>query len=678
MESLFPELVDPTLALSCFLITGAAGTGKTTLLYTLALDLAQDFDIPVLIHIPSTPLDARVLGSLVKEKEPMRIVVIIRHASEYLNEIERFLEDLKHLKYPVTLLLEERKNQWKYAYTSKKINPVEFELSTLSEREIVNILESLQKYHLLGKLTGSPREYQISHFTELADKELIIALRELTTEGKFDTIIKNEYDNIPTDIAKKAYLYVAALSQIDLAIRYETIIRILKVSTEQLVKDIFKPTEGVLISGEVSGNSRHNFGFRLRTRHPIIASIIFSLGTTDDKAKFQILNDILTHLDPGFHEDKYLLNEIVKHRELVNTFASNENKRAIYERLENILPENPYVMQHRSILERELGDSEQSVKYARRAIEGDRNNATFKNTLGLALELAARHSKEELQRKALLSEASRLFDEGIKSNPSDAYGYLGKYSIKRNEIERELDPDKKSLMEAEVLSYLDIAYELTNESEIIAAQLASQKKRLGDNTNAIKILTKAMADNPTNTRIRDLLIIMISNSNPETALGIAIEGVRLDPTSWRLYRHIARIMRMLNKEPNAIAGNYEAAIRHNRSDLNLMVEYASYLFMINRRPEAKEIFNQANNLSLPSQLKSKVTEWWKDDKGKYIVFTGNVTKILGIRAWVRVVPYGFEAFFWRTQSMLFSLNEGDKVKFTVGFNAHGPLARIVK
>ena len=80
----------------------------------------------------------------------------------------------------------------------------------------------------------------------------------------------------------------------------------------------------VLIAGEASGSSRHNEGFRLSTRHPIIASIIFDSAAPDDRRKFIVINDIISELDPGYNEDRRLLEEIVRRKELVDTLARLE------------------------------------------------------------------------------------------------------------------------------------------------------------------------------------------------------------------------------------------------------------------------------------------------------------------------------------------------------------------
>jgi hypothetical protein len=240
LDALFPELAEPSSPASLYLVTGAAGTGKTTLVRSLAYDLAKDFKLLVLAHIPSTPLDARLLGPLVDEKNPVRILVLIRHGAEYVRELERFMRDVTDMRLPVSIVVEERKNQWTSArtYAKSKLSAAEIELGELSDAEISRILDALSEHRALGKLTGTAPDYQKEHFTALAHKELLVALRELTSEGQFDNIIRDEFDKIPSETAKKAYLYVSALGQVDLAIRYETLVHVLGVGFGQLGAEV--------------------------------------------------------------------------------------------------------------------------------------------------------------------------------------------------------------------------------------------------------------------------------------------------------------------------------------------------------------------------------------------------------------------------------------------------------
>ena len=678
LDAIFPELADSSLPASAYLVTGAAGTGKTTLVRTMAYDLADEFI--VLMHIPGTPLDARFLAPFVDDENPQRIIILINHASEYIHAVGQFMEESRHLSLPITVILEERKNQWNAASESirGRVILAGFELGSLSTDEISQILDVLSKHDALGKLMETSRSYQEDHFTRLAHKELLVALRELTSESSFDEIIRDEFHRVPSEAAKRTYTYVAALGQLNLPVRYEILMPLIGVSTGQLRTEIFKPTEGVLISGEESGSSRHNAGFNLRTRHPVIASVIFDLVAPDDDSKFRIINDLLTRLDPGYQEDRRVLEAIVRRKELVNTLASHEKRRTVYERLETILPDSSFVLEHRSILERSLDNPKLAVRYARRAVSMSRNNPTSLSTLGFALELEARHSSDTLRRQAILSEASKIFEELIRRDPTNAYGYVGRAALLRHNMQQERDLDRKKFLQAAELSLLEEAYETTEQSNVIAGALAAARRRMGDPDDAIDILETGLRNNPTDSRLRGSLIrFEIGRNNAEKALEIALEGATVDPTSWRIQQHIARLKRSFGDHVDAVKGHYEAAIRHNKGDVGLLVELGAYLFMNQQYAQANTVFSEANNFAPNSYERRKVRERWQDKEGKGIVFGGKVNSIRGAYARVIAIPDGFQAAFWKNRRELSSLREGDSVRFTVGFSAQGPVAFIV-
>jgi hypothetical protein len=680
IEGLFPELLDITLDPSAYVITGAAGTGKTTLLYSIAYDLVADFQAAVLIHVPGTPLDSRLISPLVEPEQPRRFVVVVRFASEHFRELAGFYQDVIRQKLPVTLLLEDRTNQWHVAKTSysTKFDPIEFTLGSLSSAEISGIIDALASHNCLEKLSGLPRSEQLSHFNELASEDLLVALRELTSENSFDQIVRDEYEKIPSEIAKQAYVYVAAIGQLDLAVRYETIIRVLSLSSEQLAKELLNPTEGILIIGEDTGSSRHNIGFRLRARHPIIASVIFALAADDDTKKFAVVNGILSELDPGYPEDMRLLRELMKRRELVNTFAEHAMRRALFERLESILPGDPYVWQHRSIIERDMQDAEQAVRFGRMAAKAEPSNLSFANNLGFALEFAARSAEDPLKVQALLSEASKLFEAGLSKNSSDPYNYLGQINILRQRLDREKDRDAKKVIFANILSLLVEAYEETHEAPMIAAELARIRTQLGSPEEGISIVRQALVKKPGEIRLRDLLIHFLDEREEYSeALLVAIEGAKLDPTSWKIQRWLGRLRQRGTENVKAVKGAYEAAIRHHKGDVGLMVEYASYLLKKLQLTEATAQFTALGALSMSAQERRRTRERWNGPDRNAEVFTGKIESFAGARGTIVAVPENFRVFFWRTAKGANTQREGDTVKFNVTFSAQGAEAKIL-
>lgn len=680
LEVIFPDLVDPTVEPSAILISGSAGTGKTTLARQLAFDVASDFQAPVLIHVAGTPLDVRVFTPYIKREAPQRFLIVVHYAAEYLKELSLFWEELRHRKLPVTLILEERTNQWLVAKESiqTQFAPTEFVLGSLSANEKEGILNALEKFECLDKLTSMSPEERMNHFEALAHDDLLVALRELTTDTRFDLIVKDEFEKIPSELAKQAYVFVAAVSQLDLSIRYETIIRILKLRWDQLRPNILLPTEGVLISGEETGASRHNIGFRLQARHPIIASVIWSLAAPTDDKKFETLNVLLSNLDVGLPEDQRLVSQIIRTKKLVNTFAEFAMRRALFERISVLLPNDPYVYQHRSIIEREMRDAEQAVNFARLAVKHNPKNAAFQNTLGLALELQARDVEDNLKRQALLQEASKLFEDGIRRDVRDPFGHIGMLNVRRQRLEREKNPEKRAEILFGILALLEEAFEATNESPIIAGELSKIREQIGSLDEAIKLVRGAVKRDPKNVRLLQLLThFEMEKGDLKEALGVAIQAAKIDPTSWRIQRVLARLRRQLGESMQTVSGHYEAAIRHQKADVALAVEYSAYLFTQGNYKEAAVQFEHLKNLTMSAKERQRVREIWRDSNRKPRIFEGKVNHIAGVKGIIVAIPENFESFFWRTTATSL-LREGDDVRFEVGFNTQGAVARHVR
>ena len=153
------------------------------------------------------------------------------------------------------------------------------------------------------------------------------------------------------------------------------------------------------------------------------------------------------------------------------------------------------------------------------------------------------------QRASICSSRSMpAFDDLIQHDPTNAYGYIGKAYVLRHHIQKETDPVRKKVLQANELSLLEEAYEVTGQSNVAASALATARERMGDTDDAIEVLRVGLDRKPTDNRLRDLWIrYEIDRDNPEEALEIATEGARIDPTSWRMQRHIARLKNRLER-----------------------------------------------------------------------------------------------------------------------------------
>jgi hypothetical protein len=287
--------------------------------------------------------------------------------------------------------------------------------------------------------------------------------------------------------------------------------------------------------------------------------------------------------------------------------------------------------------------------------------------------------KNTSRRRFLLKEAERIFDDGIQKNPSDPYSYIGKLNLIRyHELGLERDAAKRSMITASALSMLEEAFEATHESAMIAGALADRRQDLGNPAEAIRTLTVALEAKPEDSRLRDLLIqYLTADGQHSPALKAALAGVKYDPNSWRLQRHVARLMRRNAYQLAPIKGAYEAALRHKKGDVSLLVEFSAFLFTNGFSDAAADIFEEGKKLRVFAHEKRQPRNWWVDDEGRRRIFSGKVRRISGGTAVAEAVPEGFEAFFWRTETWVAELRVGDPIQFQVGFNAFGPIAKVL-
>lgn len=234
------------------------------------------------------------------------------------------------------------------------------------------------------------------------------------------------------------------------------------------------------------------------------------------------------------------------------------------------------------------------------------------------------------------------------------------------------------MIKANIVSLLEEASELTENDPVIAGQLGREWKNLGKGEEAIQLLKDVLESNRTESRVREILIYLLEkNKNFEDAYDLAADGASVDPTFWRMQRHIARLGQKLGKSVETVEGHYRAALRHNKGDVTLIVELASYLFMQGRYQEAEKAFSESKGMSLSGREKSKIRVWWKDNLEKNKVFNGRIKRISGAIAILESIPENIESKLWRTLARMEDLKVGDKVSYHIGFNAGGPSAKLL-
>jgi len=293
-----------------------------------------------------------------------------------------------------------------------------------------------------------------------------------------------------------------------------------------------------------------------------------------------------------------------------------------------------------------------------------------------------------MRRQALLSEAALLFEKGISEEKGNPFGYLGRVYVLRQHLLDDQSVERRTLLQAEILSTLETGREETDNSPVIEREIAQEQKSLGELGDAIATLEEALKKQPSNERIADLLVQFIVRQGQEDkaleetnllkAIVVANKSIVHSPNSWRLHRHLARLHTQEVNNVDLVTEHYEAAIRNNKKAVGLYVELAGYLFKNGEYKKARHLFIRADQLPVSSQAKHKIYNWFTDEEGNRREFLGRVESMAGAGAFVLAVPENFEAFFWRRTGDTARLVKGDEIKFYVGFNCRGAVAEIIE
>jgi hypothetical protein len=328
------------------LLTGYAGAGKTTLLKRIAWELNHTWGRMVVWTKNPSLLQLDLVEALVRSTK-RRVYVFVDDAADLALQVLDVIRRSKKRSLSVSFVVGERENEWQESSRSNPLEPNrQYGLGKISQKEAEAIIQKLGRHGLEGTLKGLPFEEQVGRLLERAERVLLVGLREATEDGRrFDEIISDEYQRIPTLIARDAYLFVCTLFQFGVPIRAGILSRLTGVPIAELGPKILAPTAGVIL-----GNQRTIAHQSLYTaRHRIIADIVFSraLITKDDRVRQIIL--LLRQLDPGYRDDERAFMHLINARWLRLHGLTGQDAQEIYSQAKKLWPNNAFVVQQEAL-----------------------------------------------------------------------------------------------------------------------------------------------------------------------------------------------------------------------------------------------------------------------------------------------------------------------------------------
>jgi cold shock CspA family protein len=341
------ENENPTAPL-LFILRGPAGSGKTIALKRTAFEAATASDALVLWLEENGALRAEAFTELYDlTKRP--IYLFVDQIALHVDKLHPLLKLATSKNIPLIMVGAERDSDWSTygGALEEDFTPKFLRVGNLSTTEIEGLLDLLDRHGCLGLLKQMNREGQIKAFAERADRQLLVALHELTQGKPFEEIVFAEHQRVHPEQARQLYLDIATMHQFSVKIRAGTISRISGIEFKDYKERFFEPLKNIIAVDE----DPYTGDYCYKTRHPRVAALVYRQVCPNDEARARQFRRLIEGLDVGYSSDKRALEEITRGRSMAETFAEAAEGRAIYDAAIAIAPKQAFLYQQRAIFE---------------------------------------------------------------------------------------------------------------------------------------------------------------------------------------------------------------------------------------------------------------------------------------------------------------------------------------
>jgi archaellum biogenesis ATPase FlaH len=328
-------------------LKGHAGAGKSVLLRRIAWDAAHDYNCLCLYMNRSGVINSSAIQEIINLCDE-RVYLFVDDIADRVREIESLASSLGPEARRLTVIAAERINEWNVACES--LSPLvteEYELQYLSPREIDDLLKLLEQHRALFTLERHNIDERRQAFEQRAGRQLLVALHEATLGKPFEEIIKDEYDNITPDAAKRIYLTICVLNRLNVPVRAGIISRSHGVPFERFCEEFFQPLDHIVVTDFDAIIRDYTYS----ARHPHIAEIVFEQVLTNSSDRYDAYLRCLRALNVDYRSDRFAFRQMVRGRTLLNMFPDHEMVKSLFAAAREQAGETPHLLQQMAIYE---------------------------------------------------------------------------------------------------------------------------------------------------------------------------------------------------------------------------------------------------------------------------------------------------------------------------------------
>lgn len=675
-----PERKKPELSV----LKGPAGNGKTILLKRIGWEAAAVYDQLVLFANGASAFQVDALAEI-HRLTGKRIFFLVDRIALFRTEVAKLIADCRSRDLPISVIGAERDNEWNiYCEFLEPLVTQDFSVRYLSEQEIRELIQLLERHHSLGVLSTKSPDERFQAFAKRAERQLLVALHEATLGRPFEEIVLNEYERIEPAAARLLYLQICALHQFGAPVRAGLISRASGISFERFGREFMAPLENVVLVND----DKHTGDVSYKSRHQHVASLVFHGALKTPEEKYDLLVGLLAHMNVDYSSDRETFSRLIKGRALVDIFPSIELGRLFYDQAEHVATNDSFLFHQRAVFEMTHpgGSLVLADEAARRAAESSPSNHSIEHTQAEIARRLANETDDPLKKQSLRRYSRQKL--GSDSAKLTSYDLYTRAKVAIDELRDELTKGdsttgKHSGALVEAVKQAELAIQRGRQSFPNDAQILSVEADLRDlldkGQEAMTALEKAFRSNPR----QDWLAVRLAKryieaGDFEGAARVLTTCLQSNPSSKLAHLEYGRLLQRTGGASADVLDHLRRSFTQGDTSYEGQFWYARELFLQGRFDDAKKLFSTIHERA-PGVFRQRSSEPSLDGSKKAANYDGRINRLEEGYAFVRIAHFPDDVFASRAESDIKSweaLRSGEAVTCELAFCRRG--ARAVK
>ncbi len=662
---------------SVVVVTGSAGTGKSTMLRRLAYDLYASADVTLLVAREGVQWEARHVAHVSKVLG-RPVLVLIDSGEVDFQRLRSFYRALDDRDVPAVVVVGARVGSW----TTAERRWGEFAADSrieINERftkdEVQSLLNKLAAHGFITISAVTDTAYWLRR-ANAAERLILVVLLELVQDGRFEEIVLSEYQGLDDRLAEEAYRSVALVHEFGVPLRRELLRRILACDWNEFVERVVRGAATKVVIEDYETDTGRAF---YRTKHALIANIIRKSTVEDPVGAFK---HVFANVDAAERYDVSTVHAIVKSDTLADVLPEHAERRCIFEAAVEALPRDVVVRHQMGINEMDGGHLEEARRIFETCLNLEPNNFAVMHSFGLLEWERARRVREGPLKELLYDEALKRFRHVIEIDRHSEYGYHSAAALFLHRSRDASKQAKKLLYAGSALEMVELGLSETDSQE--AGRLHDIKGEILEVIGELGAARREYEENierGTGTAFTYFLLgrLELEGGDEGAALELIERGLEKFEEDPRLHALKAQVALRSDTSRGELIRVLGPAVRLNPTRLSLAFPYAVALYKTGNTREAARQFERTRRLSEGIFGRGKVRSRIEDSSGNPIVFEGRIERT-GRSNFLRAVrDDNRDAVYFNLERALGAgLKHSSCVSFEIGFSYLGPIALNLK